>query len=600
MKTLFSSLTILFCLSFVKAQITTELSEVYITDNRISIPISETDRLIQVISKSDIENSPATSIENLLSLVSGIDIRQRGVNGAQADVSIRGSSFEQVLVLINGTRMSDVQTGHHSMDLPVSLHSVERIVIVKGPSARRYGQNAYAGVIDIITKLNTKSSLEVNLSAADFGTFGLDAEFQTGGEEFKQLIQASYNQTDGYRYNTDSKRSNFWYQNELSLGKHKLSFQGGFTEKKFGANGFYATPSATEQYEETQSSLANVKADFDFNQIQLNASVYWRRHQDLYVFVRENPSIYRNMHIGNTVGASSNLMYSSRFGESAFGLEGRKEFLRSNNLGNWQRTSVSLFFEHKFKLLNSKLDVTPGFLVSDFNDFGTFFYPGIDVGYSISNHHRLYANMGKTYRTPTYTDLFYTDSVTEGNPNLKPEEALAYELGYRFQKQNWNFEINGFIRNSKNTIDWVKELEEDKWEGLNIAKVNLLGFESSVSYRFQSTFINSISLNYTYLDKDLNEEDTKYSKYILDHLKHQFIANLNHKIRNGINVEWIYRYNNRLTLDDYHLFDAKMRWENKNFELNIQCNNIFNTAYTETNLIPMPRRWFGGGVKVKI
>ena len=173
-------------------------------------------------------------------------------------------------------------------------------------------------------------------------------------------------------------------------------------------------------------------------------------------------------------------------------------------------------------------------------------------------------------------------------------------MGYRFQKQNWNFEINGFIRNSKNTIDWVKELEEDKWEGLNIAKVNLLGFESSVSYRFQSTFINSISLNYTYLDKDLNEEDTKYSQYILDHLKHQFIANLNHKIRNGINVEWIYRYNNRLTLDDYHLFDAKMRWENKNFELNIQCNNIFNTAYTETNLIPMPRRWFGGGVKVKI
>ena len=583
-----------------KAQTITELSEVYFTDNRISIPLSETDRSIQVISKSDIENSPATSIESLLSLVSGIDIRQRGVNGAQADVSIRGSSFEQVLVLINGTRMSDVQTGHHSMDLPVSLQSVERIVIVKGPSARRYGQNAYAGVIDIITKLNLKSSLEVNLSAADFGTFGLDAAFQTGGEEFKQLIQASYNQTDGYRFNTDSKKSNFWYQNELNLGKHKLSFQGGFTEKKFGANGFYATPSATEQYEETQSSLTNVKADFNLNRFQLNASVYWRRHQDLYVFVRENPSIYRNMHIGNTVGASSNLTYSSRFGETAFGLEGRKEFLRSNNLGNWERTSASLFFEHKFNLLDNKLDVTPGFLVSDFNDFGTFFYPGIDVGYSISNHHRLYANMGKTYRTPTYTDLFYTDSVTEGNPNLKPEEALAYELGYRFQKQNWNFEINGFIRNSKNTIDWVKELEEDKWKGLNIAKVNLMGFESSVSYRFQSIFMNSISLNYTYLDKDLNKEDTNYSKYILDHLKHQFIANLNHKIADGINMEWIYRYNNRLTLDDYHLLDTKLRWENKNFELSIQCSNIFNTSYTETNLIPMPGRWFGGGFKVKI
>ena len=600
MKKLIASLTVLFCFIYAKAQTTTELSEVYITDNRISIPLSETDRSIQVITKSDIENSPATSIENLLSLASGIDIRQRGVNGAQADVSIRGSSFEQVLVLINGTRMSDVQTGHHSMDLPVSLHSVERIVIVKGPSARRYGQNAYAGVIDIITKLNTKSSLEVNLSAADFGTFGVDAAFQTGGENFKQLIQANYNQTDGYRHNTDSKKTNFWYQNELNLGKHNLSFQGGFTEKKFGANGFYATPAATEQYEETQSSLAAVKADFDFNRIQLNTSIYWRRHQDLYLFVRDNPSGYRNMHIGNTIGASSNLTYSSRLGESAFGLEGRKELLSSNNLGDWNRTSVSLFFEHKFKLFNEKLDVTPGFLVSDFNDFGTFFYPGIDVGYSISNHHRLYANVGKTYRTPTYTDLYYTDSVTEGNPDLKPEEALAYELGYRFQKQNWNFEVNGFIRNSKNTIDWVKENDEDKWEGFNITKVDLMGVESSVSYRFYTSFLNSISVNYTYIDKSLQANETKYSKYILDHLKHQFIANLNHKIGNGVSMEWIYRYNDRLTLDDYHVLDAKMRWKKRNFELSVQCNNIFNTSYTETNLIPMPGRWLGGGVKVKI
>lgn len=300
------------------AQEDLELEEILITDNRISIPLSETDRNIQIITKSEIQARPVQSIEELLSTVSGIDIRQRGITGIQADLSIRGSSFEQVLVLINGVRMSDVQTGHHSMDLPISLNGVERIVVVKGPSARRYGQNAYAGVIDIITKLNTKSSLEAKITGGEFGSFGLDTQFQSGGEDFRQMVQASYSQTDGYRHNTDAKKMNFWYQNELDLGKHKLSFQGGFIEKKFGANGFYATPSATEQYEETQSSLANIRADFDFNQLKMNASVYWRRHQDLYLFVRDNPPAYRNMHIGNTAGANLNFTYTSKLGYDTF------------------------------------------------------------------------------------------------------------------------------------------------------------------------------------------------------------------------------------------------------------------------------------------
>jgi iron complex outermembrane receptor protein len=83
-----------------------------------------------------------------------MDIRRRGANGVQSDVSFRGSSFEQVLLLINGIRMNDSQTGHNSLNLPVDLGDVERIEVIKGPAARRFGQNAYAGAINIITKIN--------------------------------------------------------------------------------------------------------------------------------------------------------------------------------------------------------------------------------------------------------------------------------------------------------------------------------------------------------------------------------------------------------------------------------------------------------------
>lgn len=600
MKKLLIGLSALLWASSVVAQEGVELDAVVLSDKRMRVSLSEIDRNLQIITKNDIQNTPALSIEELLAYQSGIDIRQRGINGAQADIGIRGSSFEQVLILINGVRMSDVQTGHHSLDLPIQLDAIQKIEVIKGPSARRFGQNAYAGVVNIITNLSADFSLETQIKGGEFGAWGIHSTIQSGGEDFRQMIGASYFQTDGYRHNTDVKKHDFWYQNQLKFGSHQMNFQAGFIEKKFGANGFYATPTATEQYEETQSSVGSLSADFNWEKFKLNTSVYWRRHQDIYLFVRDNPSLYRNMHIGNTVGADANLTYSWKLGETALGLEGRREFLSSNNLGRWNRTAASLFLEHKFEFFNKKLSITPGALWTDYNDFDNFFYPGVDVGYSINAHHRLYANVGKTYRTPTYTDLYYVDSVTEGNENLKPEEALAYELGYRFRKSGWEIQANVFARDSKNLIDWVKSSEEEKWHALNIAKVELKGIEIFAEYQFKSSFVHHISIGYTYLDNRLTESDGHLSKYILDHLKHQFTAKLNHKVMRNMNLEWVYRYNDRITLDDYQLLDAKLKWKNTKWEIFVQANNLFNTSYTETNLIPMPGRWFSGGVVLRL
>lgn len=576
-----------------------ELDEVVITDNRIGIPLSEVDRSIQVLTKSQIQSSPAGNIEELLSAVAGIDIRQRGVDGVQADIGIRGSTFEQVLILINGIKMSDVQTGHHSLDLPLSLEAVERIVIVKGPSARRYGQNAFAGVVDIITHPNVRSSLEIGLKAAEFGSFGADAKIQTGGEKFRQMIQSGYSQSDGYRHNTDSKKMNIWYQGDLRLKNQNINFQAGFVEKKFGANGFYATPEATEQYEETQSSIVSAKTNFNLGRVELNTAVYWRRHQDMYLFVRDKPEIYRNLHIGNTLGANLNGNYLSKLGETGMGVEFKKDFLSSNNLGKQTRTAVSLFLEHQFKAFNDKFSITPGILLADFNDFGTFFYPGVDLAFAINSQQRIYGNIGKTYRIPTYTDLYYEDAVTAGNPDLKPEEAVAMEIGYRFQPKRWNIEINGFYRKSKNLIDWIKENENQVWKAENIAEVNLLGFETNIKHYFNSKFLNHFSIGYTYLDNQLKKSSQPYSKYSLDNLKHQVSATLNHQIVNKIKMEWSYRYFDRVTLDDYQLLDAQMMIQFKRFEIRLLGHNLFNTSYTETNLIPMPGRWFGGEVRVR-
>src|SRR5690606_34953561 len=138
------------------------------------LPFSKQSRNISLISKLQIETAPARSLAEVLSFVPGLDIRQRGVTGVQADVSIRGGSFEQTLMLLNGIKLSDPQTGHHMMNIPLPLVNIDRVEVLKGPASRVFGQNAYAGAINVITELSDKRYARVQGYAGDFGMKGIN------------------------------------------------------------------------------------------------------------------------------------------------------------------------------------------------------------------------------------------------------------------------------------------------------------------------------------------------------------------------------------------------------------------------------------------
>lgn len=576
-----------------------ELEDVIIEGKTLSLPLFQTSQNVQVITRKQIEQIPATSIEELLSYFSGIDIRQRGAHGVQADISIRGSSFEQVLVLINGVRMNDSQTGHNTLSLPVDLASIERVEVIKGPAARRFGQNAYAGAVNIITRPSGTDDVTVSLSGGDFGTYSLGAGLNFSGKKFSQFLQAETSQSDGYRYNTDYLIKNVWYQNRYKLNRGEIHLQAGIIEKKFGANGFYSSPRAKEQYEELQTSLISVGWNQSWNKFKVNANAYWRRSQDEYLFTRSHPSGYRNLHIGNNAGVEAGISYTSFWGITGLGGDFRKEYLSSNNLGRREREVSYLFFDHHFSFFKGFLDVTPGLSFAHYSDMGSFWYPGIDVGYRINAENKLFANFGKTYRIPSYSDLYYSDPVNEGNSKLKPENALSYEVGYRLSTNTVSGTLSFFRRESKDLIDWTKEKEEDKWMPVNIAKVNTQGVEIDFTQNFLSSFLKSYTLGYTYLDNELKNIKSKYSKYSLDNLRHQLVIKVEHKLIKNVSNQIIYRYNDRVSLDDYHLLDDKLLYRLKGFSAFIQLNNILNTKYTETNLVPMPGRWIQIGASLK-
>lgn len=567
-----------------------QLDSVIIKSNRIHLPFKQNSRTITVISSNEIKQSTATNITELLQQVAGIDMRRRGVNGMQADLYIRGGSFDQTLLLIDGIKVEDAQTGHHTMNMALPIEVIERIEIIKGPAARVFGQNAFTGAINIVTKSNANN---VNVAGFQIGSFGQEHASGTIGKDFGNssfIAHASVNTSDGYRHNTDFENQNYFIKSSFNKNNTPIDIIGYFTERKFGANGFYASPSAINQYEETQSSLVGVSTHFKSKKFNIKPRLYWKRNQDMYVFVRRNPAIYRNLHQTNKIGAEFNASYTSKAGITGFGVDVAKVYLSSNNLGKREREMVTVFLEHRFTFANNKFDITPGIAVNYFSDFKFHAFPGIDLGYQINDKIKLYANAGYTYRIPTYTDLFYSDPTTLGNENLDPEEAITEELGLKYFDRNFNVSVAIFNRDSNNLIDYVKENEDDLWQATNIQDLNSFGFETNASYNFKSLgYTQNIAVGYTYLKEKLDANAFNFSRYSINSLKHHFTSTFRSQFMKNVSQSIVYKFAKRTNGTSYGVVDAKITLNLKAFEFSLIGNNIFNETYTETNLVPMPK-----------
>ena len=606
MKKVFTLLIFLISNFTVSQDLSTDLDEVVVLSSKLDLPFSKNFRTVNIISSEDIKNSPVTNVSDLLQEITGIDVRRRGVGGVQGDLYIRGGGFDQTLLLVDGMKMDDAQTGHHTLNMILPLYLIERVEIIKGPAARIFGQNAFNGAINIVTKdlEGEKGTVHMKLNELSYGSFdqkNISLSTKITAENIKSLISYSGNRSDGYRHNTDFKRNNYFVKTSFNTNKSPVNIIASFNENKFGANGFYASPSATEQYEETQASLLGVTTTINSEKLSITPRLYWRRGQDEYIYIRDNPSVYRNLHKTNKVSAELSGSYFSKSGITGFGMDLSTVNISSNNLGEHKRTTVNLFADHTFQLFDEKLFISPGIALSYFSDMSFHSFPGIDLGYNVSSDFKIYSNIGKTYRIPTYTDLYYSDRTTVGNENLNPESATSTELGLKYNSSNFKFSAALFSRSAKNIIDYVKSSENDLWKAENIGSLTTKGYEFDISYSFKSSYdlsnVNSISIGYTNIRDNNYVTDINFSKYSLNSLKHHLISKLNLKYIKNINHSIVYKYSERSDKSNYSVLDSKIMYKKG---LYIYINNILDEIYSETNLVPMPGRSFLVGFNVGI
>ena len=614
-----------------------DLDEIEVSAQRSPALYSQVARIVSVIDRKEIETSPAQSVQDLLEYAAGVDVRQRGAEGVQADVSIRGGTFDQTLILLNGINITDPQTGHHNLNIPVSLSQVERIEILEGTAARVYGPNAFSGAINIVTRQTGSNSVNLQFSAGSFRYFDADlsGSFKTG--KLQNSLSLNKKISDGYIENTDFDISNIFYSNQLMAEKGKMSFQLGFSEKGFGANSFY-TPKYPNQYEETKSLISSLKWESN-SKFHLTPVVYWRRHQDRFELFRDNPPSWyttHNYHLTNTYGGNLNSWVQSKWGKSAFGIEFRSENILSNVLGEEMdspvkvpgedaeftksktRNIISGFAEHVY--YSDKWTLSAGLLsnyISESN-LGMNFFPGIDVSYDISKSLKILTSFNTSLRMPTFTDLYYQGPTNIGNPDLKPEKTAALEGGFKLNSGIVHGYWIGFYRKGKDIIDWVKINNTDKWQPQNLTQINSYGTEIQLQFNLKKYLghhlPNNVSLNYFY--NNLEKEDFDFiSYYVLDHLKHKFVGSLNQTLLKNFTVdlkvlfqdrEGTYTYfesgswGTEVDYDPFWIFDGKLSYIRKKLELYISVNNIFDLDYVDIGNVEQPGRWTKFGISYQL
>lgn len=618
-----------------------ELESIEVTGSRVPLTQRETARIVTVLDRKTIECAPVQSVNDLLKYAAGIDVRQRGNMGIQTDISIRGGTFDQITILLNGVNINNPQTGHLTADFPVAIEDIERIEILEGPAARVFGTSAFCGAINIVTSAEKQRHVQVQATGGSHGTGGGGLRLNLSGGEWLHQISGSYLRSDGATENSDFDVWRTYYQGGLSTATANLRWQAGFSQQKYGANTFYSAL-YPNQYEETNRYIVSMQADTRLGWLHLLPTLYWNRSLDHYQLIR-NTSTGENFHRTDVYGLNVNAHFTTVAGKTAFGMEMRNEGIFSTALGRpleetqyvdvpWHngkqytlkdsRTDLSYYLEHNVLLPKSTLSAGVMANRNTGYDDKFHFYPGVDVSYRPTRNWKMAASWNMALRMPTFTDLYYQSPTQEGNVGLHPEETSAFNIGAQYRRPLLAASANLFYHKGKNMIDWVMYTADDVYHSANF-KLDNYGAEAEVTLHFHEMtgkrlFLDRLSLGYTYIHQKRHDDVAIYrSNYALEYLRHKFVAGLTHDIWDRLSATWSFRWQDRMgsyirydragdttgTLTPYHpyaLLDLRLQWRARRYQLYAEGTNLTNHTYYDHGNIPQPGFMFqiGGSYRL--
>jgi outer membrane cobalamin receptor len=563
-------------------KVATKTESVIVTGTYAPVPVEDIDRSVSIADVRGNSNLYQHWID-LLAINPSVDIQQRSPDDVQADLSIRGSTFEQTLVLLNGLRMNDVQTSHHDLDLPLPTESLERIEVLRGAGSAFYGSDAVGGTVNFITGPPEYSEVRVG---AGLGNFGVNQEALSAAlltNRVDERVTVARDFSSGFMPDRDYRSLTIFSNTGVRSPWGRTLLMLGYGDKPFGANDFYGDfPS----WERTKSWFAGLKQDlakqteFDFG---------YHRHSDEYVLFRDNPAFYENNHIDESWQAAVRRSWALSQNSTLFyGGEGFHESIASNNLGDHQRSRGAVYADYDVRTLG-RLSLSLAGREEIFDTGTAEFSPTIAAGIWLKAGWKLKASVSRAFRLPTYTDLYYHDPATIGNPSLQPERAWGYEGGLLWDSgSRYRAEVTVFERQERNDIDYVRASPEDPWLATNIGRLNFIGAETSFEMRLAHQ--QEVTIICTGIYGAQNALNGLQSQYVFNYPVADGSVNWHGLLPGRIETRTRIAVTRRYARDPYALWDLSVAREFPHIATHLALANLTNTQYQEIEGVAMPGR----------
>ncbi len=631
---------------YLKTETLPEIQIISKRENLHTIPLLS----IHGIRLSEI-SSTSSKIE-LIENLPGIDIRQRGSNGVQGDVQYRGGSAEQCMILLNLIPMNDVQTGHHNLNLPIPDIAIAKANVYSATESFSNFQGAYNGIISFSSIQTENNQVSFHISTGSFNQLKGELLLALKHKKTLQTIAYSQEKSDAYTFNNDFNAKKFFYSfNLTSKANNILKFETGFIEKNFGAHSFYSNKFPT-QFESIKNGFASLSLQTS-GKISVQPIIFWKKSYDRFELFRE--SLYEktdnfyiwgtdtaklannifytghNYHLSDIIGTSLSLHQNLGFGELKLGMSYTYDLINSTVLGDPINKPIinpfakSIFFDHSAsrntnyifaKFIVKKINNVHFNALSNLLILQNKVVPGwgFNFFYSPTSLYSIWISSSKSYRLPTYTELYYSSPTNIGNNHLNAEISYNNELGISINFNNLEFRNNIFIISGLNTIDWLKKANENIYYAMNHTHLTTIGNTFSiVSIPKQNTFfrkyLKQMLISYTYISKN-KASGNLISAYSLDYLKHKIASIFDIKIYKnyGTNIEFAYMdrnegytYNiNEIQYMPWSNLDISIYYNNQTQYIYLAAHNIFNIKQIDFGGIQLPNRWFNLGIKVNI
>jgi outer membrane cobalamin receptor len=530
--------------------------------------------------------------QDLLRSDTAVDLEQRGGGGVQTDVTIRGGSFEQTLVLLNGFRINDAETSHFNLDLPVVTDALASVNVLHGAGSALYGSDAVAGVVDFVTAASDPGwSLKARAGGGSFGEQEQAAVLAWGGNRVSEVLSGGREFSDGFIVDRDYRSEEASSETRVRSLLGDSDFLLAASDRAFGADQFYGNyPS----YERTKGWFAALSQQVDSN---TQVALAWRRHTDEYILLRNDPAVYENNHIDTSwQGAVRRLQPLPLHGASLFyGFEANADEIHSNSLGDHGRNRGAGYAG--FEWLGAKWGtLSAGAREEVFSGGTAVFTPDVAVTVRLKHNVKLRASTGRGFRLPTYVDLYYNDPTTIGNSNLKPEDAWSFDGGADwYASAKLAFSFTAFHSIQSNAIDYVRANATQKWQAENLTGLRFTGTESSVDWRPLTGQEFRVSLTtLAGAQSALNDLQSEYAfNYPVQNASPEWIG----RWKNGLLLRQRLRVVNRIDRSVYPVWDASAAYEGKRVQPYVRVTNLSNTNYQETLGVQNQTRAFVAGVE---